>query len=574
VPNITRRSLFAAGTGGLVLAALARSSVAQAADRAFRYSRARSTYTEGTTLEQVARPDSNIGYRRLVSRPGYPLLIREDLAQVRSNRDARVDRASIVQFTDLHLIDAQSPMRFEYMVALDASAFRPQEALGTQAAAQLVQRVNELASGPISGRAFDCVVMTGDSSDNSESIEMDWFLSVMNGGTITQNSGSPTEWEGVQSSGKRLFYNPELDIRDDYKAAGFPHLHRYFSRAMAPHVSQGLDVPWYSVFGNHDDSIGGTVPASWSMLEEIYTGGIKFQGFTDENANHAIEEAFRGDKPNGARAVGKLRDHWEITPDERRRPFTPREFIAAHLADDAIGPGPAGHGFSPDAVETGDAFYTFEIAPGVTGVSLDTTNRSGYTEGSLSEHQFVWLQSILKAGSSTYYDIFGQQLKHLVDDRYFVLFSHHTSHTMKNSTPDPDTPGDIRHLGSEVAALVHRFPNVLAWVNGHTHSNRITAHPGATPQQSFWEINTASHVEFPQQARIIEVCDNRDGTLSLFTTLIESTAPYQASYSGSDQASLASLYREFSANDLNFKASHSGTALDHNTELLLVDPQM
>jgi metallophosphoesterase (TIGR03767 family) len=157
-------------------------------------------------------------------------------------------------------------------------------------------------------------------------------------------------------------------------------------------------------------------------------------------------------------------------------------------------------------------------------------------------------------------------------DELFVVFSHHTSGSMDNSTPDPDNPSEARHLGPEVIALLQRYPAVLAWVNGHTHSNSITPRPGPTPEQGFWEINTASHIEFPQQARIIEVCDNRDGTLSLFTTLIESAAPYQASYDDGSQASLASLYREFSLNDLNYTGSHEGMPKDHNTELLLVNP--
>jgi hypothetical protein len=92
------------------------------------------------------------------------------------------------------------------------------------------------------------------------------------------------------------------------------------------------------------------------------------------------------------------------------------------------------------------------------------------------------------------------------------------------------------------------------------------------PSRSFWEVNTASHIEFPQQARIIEICDNRDGTLSLFTTLIESAAPYQASYADESQAALGSLYREFSFNVPHYKANHGGTPLDQNTELLLANP--
>src|ERR1035437_782135 len=53
---------------------------------------------------------------------------------------------------------------------------------------------------------------------------------------------------------------------------------------------------------------------------------------------------------------------------------------------------------------------------------------------------------------------------------------------------------------------------VLAWVNGHTHVNDINPRMGPTPERSFWEINTASHIDFPQHARLLEVVDNQDST--------------------------------------------------------------
>ncbi|MHC5795646.1 TIGR03767 family metallophosphoesterase [Lacisediminihabitans sp. FW035] len=578
MPGITRRSLLLAAAGGLALLSVDSLSpggtVSAQADSSIRLARARAFTTAGTTLEHTASASATAGYRRLIEGPGFPLVVREDLAAAqRSRDDRRSGLASIVHLTDLHIIDAQSPMRFEFMAATCPPFFRPQEALGTQAAAQLVARVNELSTGPFSGRAFDCVVSTGDNSDNNEALELDWFLTVMNGGSIVANSGAEAEWEGVQHSGDPLYYNPELAVMDRYKRAGFPRIDRFFDRAIREHRSPGLTTPWYSVFGNHDDSVGGTIPAHWTPLEELYTGTTKFTGFTTDAANATLAAAFSRDPTARLGRDARADRRWQVTADARRTPFSASGFMAAHLDPAATGPGPVGHGFTPESVHDGIAYYTFEISPGVTGICLDSTNRGGWTRGSVGHAQFLWLERVLRSGSSTSFDSSGARVTHGADDRLFVVFSHHTSRSMDNSTPDPGHPAELRHLGPELVALFQRYPNVLAWVNGHTHSNAITPRPGPSPERGFWEINTASHIEFPQQARIIDVCDNHDGTLSLFTTLIESAAPYQSSYDDGGQADLASLYREFSLNDVNYTGSHEGLPKDHNTELLLANPR-
>jgi metallophosphoesterase (TIGR03767 family) len=573
VAQVTRRSLLLAGAGGLALVALGGAATARATDRALATTASRAVSTLGTTLEHAAAPNGASGYRRLTAGPGFPLQVREDLAGARAGRDStREALASVVQVTDLHIMDAQSPMRFEYLIDIDPIAFRPHEALGTQAAAQLVARINRLGSGPFSGRPFDCVVSTGDNTDNNETIELDWFLTVMNGGAITPSTGDPTTWEGVQSGGDASYYNPELGVRDHYKQAGFPQIDRFFSRATRTHHSTGLRTPWYCVFGNHDDSINGIMPANYTALKELYTGDVKFTGFASHKANQEMTAAFQTGRPMPLDFNARPSKRWRITSDERRVPFTPAEFMAAHLVESAVGPGPIGHGFDAASAASGKAYYSFQIAPGVTGIALDSTNRAGFVRGSIGTAQLRWLDATLKAGTSNYFDAAGNAVKHIVNDTYFVLFSHHTTRTMDNREPDPALPLEVRHLGPEIVELVQRYPTVLAWVNGHTHSNAITPHPSSTPERSFWEINTASHIEFPQQARIIDVCDNRDGTLSLFTTLIESAAPYQASYSDDSQSALGSLYREFSFNDPNYVASHDGTALDRNTELVLANP--
>ena len=87
-----------------------------------------------------------------------------------------------------------------------------------------------------------------------------------------------------------------------------------------------------------------------------------------------------------------------------------------------------------------------------------------------------------------------------------------------------------------------------------------------SPHTTMLSMPVASHVDFPQMARIIELADNHDGTVSIFTTLIESNAPYQADYDTTDPDGLASLYREFGANDIHTRMGRLGTSVDHNTE--------
>ena len=112
---------------------------------------------------------------------------------------------------------------------------------------------------------------------------------------------------------------------------------------------------------------------------------------------------------------------------------------------------------------------------------------------------------------------------------------------------------------------------MVAWVNGHTHRNQIIAQKRFL-KPGFWEINTASHVDFPQQSRIIELVDNADGTLSIFTTMVDHAGP--ASHEGNlnNAVSLAALSRELSANDPQERSSgKTGAALDRNVELLVAN---
>ncbi|GAA3586251.1 TIGR03767 family metallophosphoesterase [Amycolatopsis ultiminotia] len=569
--GLTRRTFTTAGaaSAGLLLC----TPTANALDRALRRTARRAVRTAGTTLEQVATGGGTSTYSRLTGGPGWPLVVRADLVAPQSGRDdRRTALGSFVQFTDLHITDAESPARFEYLHPFIGSAHRPQEALGTVATSALVRRVAGLRAGPFTGRPFDFVVTTGDNADNHELIELDWFLTTMNGGELTPNSGDPARYEGVQDSGNAEFWNPATELDDGYSKKGFPQIPGLLEAAIAPFTAPGLDLPWYCTFGNHEDSVAGTLPEGIPGIEGWYTGKYKVIG-KDESTKAKLGAAInRGATVPLGELFGGSGTIREVTPDERRHPFSTAQFVQAHLDPANDGPGPHGHGFTDANADGRDVYYTFRVAPGVTGISLDTTTQGGFSDGSIGLGQYTWLETTLKRGSSTYYDFFGRAVSHSVTDELFILFSHHTSDTMGNLLPDARHLLEPRLNGDSFVALLGRFPNVLAWVNGHTHLNKITPHVGVTPAQSFWEINTASHVDFPQHARVLELADNQDGTLSLFTTLIEAEAPYAADYATRTPEGLASLYRELSYNDIHVDLGRVGTANDHNTELLLTNP--
>ncbi|MFD5817886.1 TIGR03767 family metallophosphoesterase [Streptomyces sp. NPDC127038] len=516
-------------------------------------------YTRGTTLSSVATPRSgSTGYRRLGDGPGWKRVVRDELAAAKTGRaDRRTALAAFVQLTDLHLVDAQHPLRPEFLRAQNKGAWRPQEALTVAGAVSLVERVNSLHGAPVTGSPLHFVMTTGDNTDNNSKTELEWFLKVMSGGRITPNSGDPRHYEGVQSSGLKGYWQPDAALRDVDKQLGFPRIQGFLAAAIRELRSPGLNVPWYSTVGNHDALLMGVYGARGdSYLTGFAVGGKKLMSLDPATGSALAKSIKNGTSPKGAVFHDLLRAHTRqmrsVTPDAKRAPFTPAEYIKAHLDPANTGPGPIGHGYSSANLSAGTQYYTFRIADDVIGVSLDTTDPGGHYEGSIGTAQLRWLEKTLRENA----------------DSYVVVFSHHTSKTMRNTQPDPAHPAEKRHGGQEVVALLAKYPNTLAWVNGHTHKNEIVPH-AAAGNRSFWEISTASHVDFPQLARVIELVDNKDGTLSLFTTLIESSAPHATDFSDLTQTGLAALYRELSFNAPGARTDLAGTSRDRNTELIL-----
>jgi metallophosphoesterase (TIGR03767 family) len=515
-------------------------------------------YTKGTTVSSVAAPQGSSGYRRLADGPGWSRVVRSDLAAPKSGRASRrTALAAFVQFTDLHLMDVQHPLRLEYLRAHDPHAWRPHEALTVPGAISLVERVNALRGAPVTGAPLHFVMTTGDNTDNNAHSELEWFMKVMSGGRITPNSGDPRHYEGVQNSGLKLYWQPDSTTRDGDKALGFPYLKGFLAAATREVRSPGLNLPWFSTVGNHDALPLGCYGSHGDpYLAEAAIAGKKLMSVSDADAKKLQDAIKNATDPRGVGYRDFLKAHARsmrsVTPDEKRAPYTQADYLKAHLNPAYQGHGPAGHGYSSANLDAGTQYYAFRISDDVIGISLDTTDAGGHYEGSIGTAQLNWLKKTLTDNK----------------DSYAIVFSHHTSKTMTNTRPDPAHPGERRHDGAEVVSVLAAHANVLAWVNGHIHKNVITPHQ-ASGGRSFWEISTASHVDYPQLARVIEVVDNKDGTLSLFTTLIESAAPHRTDYADLTQTGLAALYRELSFNAPGANKTLAGNPSDRNTELVL-----
>jgi metallophosphoesterase (TIGR03767 family) len=586
--GVTRRQalgLGAAAAGAVAAGSLLNSEPAAAA-----------TYPvapAGTTLAKTLLHGApgNLGYRHIVTGGGEPTLVRTELATP-GGAGTRTPLVAFAQLTDMHLIDAQSPARVEFLdrlkdpdspgsanVPFDA-AYRPWEMLSTQIAEAMARQVRSLrGAAPVTGRPIDFTISTGDNADNTQYNELRWHIDLLDGGhSITPDSGDLTKFEGVgdahdldtsywHPNGAPLFSTP-----DNYRAKwGYPIVSGLHNLCRKPFTSTGLGTAWYSVFGNHDGLVQGNVP-SLGIISAIATGNLKVIGLPTGIDVAPLLAAFAAGDPNALATLLTVGPVRIVTADPRRRMLSRGQTVAEHFITTGT---PVGHGYTQQNVTNGTAYYAFDRGS-VHCISLDTVNPYGYADGSIDSAQLTWLTAQLQANSSRYLDANGAWVTGTGTDKLITVFSHHTIATMENVL------GVDRVDGNTVRDLLLRFPNVIAWVNGHTHHNEVLPHPRAATAAApggFWEVNTAAHIDWPSQSRIVEIVNNGNGTLSIFGTIIDDSAPPSWSpLTLNNPVQLAALARELAVNDPQRDAETAtrdgrrGTITDRNVELLVPKP--
>jgi metallophosphoesterase (TIGR03767 family) len=545
--------------------------------------------------------DAN-GDNRLEYGPAEPAAVRTELAAALPGREGR--RRVLLTFghvTDTQLVDEESPARVEFVDRIgdvfETAAYRPDEGLMAHVLSEQARALRRL--GPA------LVMTTGDNVDNAQLNETRAFIDTLDGGLVNPDSGrrgtcrtkrSGPRYAGVRGSNR--YYDPDrggdgagyapaqsLNRRRARRSNALRDYAGLFERMNMPFRSPGLGVPWYSVFGNHDALAQGNL-APTAFFTEVATGCKKVADLSDRawglirplvadgelqgDEREQIIRILYGDVLQTLADPKTPKRLWRIVPrDPGRALISKARYMQEHFRTRGR---PAGHGYSTDNVARGEGNYAFTPAPGLRFVALDTVADNG-PAGNLDDAQFSWLDGELAAAGGR--------------NELVVVFGHHSLRTM-NQAPGSGAPPVHYGLGScaspapePLRCLLRRHPSVIAYVAGHEHRERIE------PHVSFWEIVSASHIDWPQRSRAISIADNGDGTLSILTRPVDHAAPPRPAkparkvgrvLPASEVTRLASIARELAFNDPQADAGEDGrddrrgTPPDRNAELLLRRP--
>lgn len=543
--------------------------------------------------------------------PGLALAVRDDLAKPKKATRAPDPLLSFVTLTDFQLPDEESPLRGEFVDKCSRhpaeSAFRWNDTMLPHLINSMVQAANDVKIGPKTGRPFDFAVQLGDAAENQQLNEVRWFIDLLDGGKLIDPNSGGQAFEGTQGSDP---YRSPVSNTSLRELANKPFWAEGLRRP------DGSALPWFSVMGNHDMKVRGTVTndklpngqdGAWMTVARQWVKGQLLINDLPPDAqqrvcadpNVLLDPAFWTQVALQQQAGPRL-----ITPDEDRRLLNRSEWRQEHFttaAGQLKGHGFANHCKDASGNELERSCWAVTIPstnadePSFRLIGLDTGADEGLEGGNIDAPQWEWLNRELDASSHCKYEsetadtctaIQGGK-RHLV-----VVFSHHTASTTANNAPRLD--GVKTYYGADMEKLFVRYPNVILHASGHTHENKIIAHPGLTGRtQGYWEVGTSAVADFPHQARTIEIADNHDGTLSIFAVNFDAAAPVDPSVmqwtadatpesqrggtTNVNEDMLASIGRWVGANDPQSGAAATalaplGQAVDRNAELLLAHP--
>jgi metallophosphoesterase (TIGR03768 family) len=387
---------------------------------------------------------------------------------------------AFLSISDAHITDKESPCQ-----SIDLSYQGTNGSMSACYSPVMLYTTQVLDAGVRTANAlnrllpFDFAISLGDDANGPQHNELRWYIDVLDGKYITPSSG---DHAGATN----------IDYQEPFQAAGLDPA-----------------IPWYAVLGNHDQfwQGGGLVPEFQTAFTNatILKIGDDFMGTIDGTTPYGN---VIGAGPVTNYVVNGVTNAPTVEPDPSRYGLSSSNWMQEFFNTSSQ---PVGHGFSRANITNDFLCYSFEPKPNLplkVIVLDDTMTDQDYDpkgQAGLDTHQLAWLVNELNKGQT--------------HDQLMIIAAH-------EPIEDFDMPGSTNSVisSTNLLILLHTYPNLLLWICGHTHQNNITPQPSPdtnSPEYGFWEVQTASLRDFPQEFRAWEILRNTDKSISFRVTDID-----------------------------------------------------
>lgn len=486
-----------------------------------------------TELRNVSQYDS-LGYGAWTFGNGLQIVKRFDLMPDPSTYSPPNRITKFLNFftiSDIHITDKEAPNQLITLQkenpnnsGQNTSIYSPIMPYTTHVLDAAIQTANALHKI----NPFDFAISLGDTCNSTSYNELRWYIDVIDGKVI------------IPSSGAHLGANT-VDYQKPYKAAGLDK-----------------SIPWYQTLGNHDHFMIGSFPVYESGFQNSYISdtvwSIPLQLLTPNMATFPalfnkgyINPAsglpqYYGGLINGSNLLGAVIDDGDVSQfsgppkvaaDPNRRSLHRTEWIQEYFKTSTL---PVGHGFNliePNQ-PSGFACYSFLPNPDVPlkVIVLDDTQREDdgsvdiHGHGFLDDYRWAWLQNELDDGQTK--------------NQLMIIAAHIPiavvgigaetewwlgGKTLTNELGDASTTMQNAVTLADLVQKLQETTNLLMWIAGHRHVNTVKAFVSPdrvnAPEKGFWQVETSSLHDFPQQFRTFEIFLNEDYTISIETINVD-----------------------------------------------------
>jgi metallophosphoesterase (TIGR03768 family) len=460
---------------------------------------------------------SEFGYTAWQTGPGLPSTVWNTImapGYVKAPNAAHL--LSFFTITDVHIADKESPAQPLYFgwiaqngANYNTSAYSPVVVATTHvldAAVQTINAVHKITP-------FDFGIALGDACNNTQYNELRWYIDVIDGKVISPSSGAHI---GAGT----------IDYQKPFKAAGLDKT-----------------IPWYQVMGNHDQFWSGSCNEHAKTLSAHTSDTILNMGVGGDPTVSIDETGYYmgvvdGSDPLGAVILSGPEGNFPapptVAPDPDRRSLSTLTDTVTNWVHEFFNTTstPVGHGFNLVAPGNPPACYSFVPKSDIPikVIVLDDTvkgpGQPNYAAGSLDQTRLDWLTTELQAGQDN------KQLMiiaaHIPFNPYTNLVTDPSQATPTQSfktlfisiNEDPAATSVVND--TSLLTTLQNYPNLIMWIAGHRHMNTVTPQIHLTdPTLSFWEVETSSLRDFPQQFRTFNICRNSDNTVSIIITNVD-----------------------------------------------------